>query len=256
MLSLLNRAAKGRFPIALAAALGCALAAFPGAAVAQDDDDATFEQKILRGFLGGGQKNLEYRERSPLVIPPSRDLPPPESAASLQRSPAWPTDPDQRKRAAAAGGFSVPTKATAPVRACRRRTNYAAEPSAGRGRAADEPHVTLSDNEVLARPAALGTRWQKHHLVQYVREQGTPADREVHQRAGPHADDRTASRLSHPGADATVCAAKGHRLLVQASGSLVARHRRSEMRPLGPSLLPPACVFPRDCRSLPQTSSC
>ena len=156
MLSLLNRAAKGRFPIAVAAAVGWGLAAFLGAAVAQYDDDATFEQKLLRGFLGGNQKNLEYRERSPLVIPPSRDLPPPESAASLQRSPAWPTDPDQRKRAAAAGilGADESDRANARVSTpdeLRRGTVR------GRGRS-DEPHVTLSDNESSRplRPAELG----------------------------------------------------------------------------------------------------
>ena len=155
MLSLLNRTVKGRFPVA-AAALSCALLTLPGAAVAQDDDDATFEQRIIRGFLGGGQKNLEYRERSPLVIPPSRDLPPPDNAVALQRSPAWPNDPDQRKRAAA-GGFSGADEAErASVRhsspeELRRGT------AAGRGRV-EKNAVTLSDNEASRplRPDELG----------------------------------------------------------------------------------------------------
>src|SRR6478736_10437179 len=84
------------------ALLGCICAmvlALPVAASAQqaqDDDDDTFEQKIIKNILGGmgvytGQPGIDYRERSPLVIPPSRDLPPPESAAAAAaRNAAWP----------------------------------------------------------------------------------------------------------------------------------------------------------------------
>ena len=63
-----------------------------------DADEDTFEQKIIKKFLGGlgvdvGGNNIEYRERSPLVIPPTRDLPPPETADTV-KDPAWPKDPD------------------------------------------------------------------------------------------------------------------------------------------------------------------
>jgi hypothetical protein len=84
-----------------------------GAALAGDDeDDDTVEQKIIKKFLGGlgvdvGQgSGIEYRERSPLVIPPSRDLPPPESADAIKH-PAWPKDPDAqpKKRAAKSKGL-------------------------------------------------------------------------------------------------------------------------------------------------------
>jgi hypothetical protein len=158
MLSLQNRRAKGRLAVAVAVAVavGCALLAFSGAAVAQDDDDATFEQKIIRGLLGGNQKNLEYRERSPLVIPPSRELPPPESGASLQRAPAWPSDPDQRKRAATGSIFGADEQDRGSARLStpdelRRGT------AAGRGRV-EQPAVTLSDNEASRplRPSELG----------------------------------------------------------------------------------------------------
>ena len=66
-----------------------------GAAKAQqaDDDEDTFEQSIIKSILGGlgvdvgNRKGIEYRERSPLVIPPSLDLPPPDQAnASAQQS--------------------------------------------------------------------------------------------------------------------------------------------------------------------------
>ena len=38
---------------------------------------------------------INYQERAPLVIPPSRALPPPEKAdAVVANNPAWPKDPD------------------------------------------------------------------------------------------------------------------------------------------------------------------
>lgn len=67
---------------------------------AQDDED-TFEQKIIKNILGGmgvdvGRPGIDYRERSPLVIPPTRDLPPPQAADMSARNPAWPREPDRR----------------------------------------------------------------------------------------------------------------------------------------------------------------
>jgi hypothetical protein len=43
---------------------------------------------------------IEYRERSPLVIPPRNDLPPPAVSAEAP-APNWPKDPDIQKRRAA-----------------------------------------------------------------------------------------------------------------------------------------------------------
>ena len=49
--------------------------------------------------LNNGSEGLEsYKERPPLVVPPTRDLPPPASGNSLiQNNPAWPVDPDVKK---------------------------------------------------------------------------------------------------------------------------------------------------------------
>jgi hypothetical protein len=75
-------------------------------AYAQEAEEGdTFEQKIIKNFLGGlgvdvGRPGIDYRERSPLVVPPSRELPPPEAAAA-SRNPAWPRE-QVKKRAAAA----------------------------------------------------------------------------------------------------------------------------------------------------------
>ena len=70
---------------------------------AQDDED-TFEQRVIKNILGGmgvdvGRAGIDYRERSPLVIPPTRDLPPPQSSNVAATSPAWPRD-QQRHTAA------------------------------------------------------------------------------------------------------------------------------------------------------------
>jgi hypothetical protein len=87
-----------------AIALGIGLVMSAGVARAEDDeDDSTFEEKIIKQIMTGlGGTNMEntgieYRERSPLVIPPRSDLPPPAAAAEVP-APNWPKDPDVKKR--------------------------------------------------------------------------------------------------------------------------------------------------------------
>ncbi|MBV8754464.1 MAG: hypothetical protein JO328_16500 [Hyphomicrobiales bacterium] len=77
--------------------LGAGVAAFAG----DDEDEDTIEQKIIKNILKGmgadvDKDRIDFRERSPLVIPPSRDLPPPQDATTIN-NPAWPNDPDKRK---------------------------------------------------------------------------------------------------------------------------------------------------------------
>ena len=75
---------------------------------ADDEDDKTFEQKIIDKVMKGlGAQSMEnsgidFRERSPLVIPPTNNLPAPESAARTADAPNWPKDPDIAKRKQAA----------------------------------------------------------------------------------------------------------------------------------------------------------
>jgi hypothetical protein len=91
-----------------AVALGIGLLIASGAARAQDDedDDKTFEDKIIEGVMHGiGATNMEnsgidYRERSPLVVPPKLDLPPPATAKAEANVPNWPKDPDDARRKA------------------------------------------------------------------------------------------------------------------------------------------------------------
>jgi hypothetical protein len=93
---------------AIGLALGAAALVFPASARAADDD-VSIDQKFMRSIMEGlglkrdGEATINYRERSPLVLPPSRDLPPPErSDAIIANNPAWPKDPDVARRKAQA----------------------------------------------------------------------------------------------------------------------------------------------------------
>jgi hypothetical protein len=90
-----------------AIALGVGLLFASNAARAGDDEDEpTFEEKIIekimRGLGGVNMDNsgIDYRERSPLVVPPRLDLPPPAAAAAEVKAPNWPKDPDEARRKA------------------------------------------------------------------------------------------------------------------------------------------------------------
>lgn len=64
-------------------------------------------QSILRdimadiGMMPPSQKPIDYRERAPLAIPKSLDLPKPEAANAATAGVAWPKDPDESRRKAA-----------------------------------------------------------------------------------------------------------------------------------------------------------
>src|SRR5712671_3134633 len=88
-------------------AVGVGLVMTAGAARAEDDeDDKSFEEKIIEGIMAGiggtnmDNRGIEYRERSPLVVPPKLDLPPPAAASNEVKAPNWPKDPDEARRKA------------------------------------------------------------------------------------------------------------------------------------------------------------
>lgn len=100
------------------ACLGASLVLFsvaPAFAQEEEDDtsDMSFEQSIIHQLMTGigavngrNSKGINYRERSPLVLPPSADLPTPQAGAA--RAPNWPKDPDEMERAAAAAAAKAP----------------------------------------------------------------------------------------------------------------------------------------------------
>jgi hypothetical protein len=79
-----------------------AIGACASAARAGDDlqDQESFTDKFMRtlGLKNPGETEYEinYSERSPLVVPPSRNLPLPVTSATT--APNWPKDPDVAKR--------------------------------------------------------------------------------------------------------------------------------------------------------------
>ena len=92
-------------PIALGgAAAAFVLCANYSAARAGDDDvqNESTTDKIMHtfGLKGPDDKDYEinYGERSPLVVPPNRNLPPPVSTNSPP-APNWPVDPEITARA-------------------------------------------------------------------------------------------------------------------------------------------------------------
>lgn len=82
---------------------GLVLAAQP--ALAQE---GMLFKNLMEGVIGGRSgDDIEYRQRPPLVVPPSSALPRPQAPAST-RNAAWPNDPDVAARRAEAEGARVP----------------------------------------------------------------------------------------------------------------------------------------------------
>jgi hypothetical protein len=84
-------------------AVALAMAWGTGIAFAEEDEDVPLDTKLMRQFLKdlGLRKDgesIDFRERAPLVVPPSRNLPPPQSQAGVTSNPAWPKDPDAKQR--------------------------------------------------------------------------------------------------------------------------------------------------------------
>jgi hypothetical protein len=78
--------------------IGLALSVAAPARAEDDAPDTKFLRSVLRGLglRDGNEEGITYRERSPLVIPPDRTLPPPEKSAVVS-DPNWPVEPEVRR---------------------------------------------------------------------------------------------------------------------------------------------------------------
>ncbi len=91
-------------PIACAAALAivCASASLARAGDYDDPSGTSFTSKVFKAIglpdPDHPEYEINYSERSPLVVPPNRSLPPP--IAADKPPPNWPQDPDAKKRQA------------------------------------------------------------------------------------------------------------------------------------------------------------
>jgi hypothetical protein len=148
-----------------AVGLGIGLVMTAGAARAGDDDedDKTFEEKIIEGIMAGiggtnmENRGIEYRERSPLVVPPRLDLPPPAEAAADMKAKNWPKDPDEARRKAAVAARKKANKD--PVEAARILTPSELAAAKGAkssgGESVDQPGGNPGTSALLS-PSQLG----------------------------------------------------------------------------------------------------
>jgi hypothetical protein len=147
-----------------AVALGIGLVMTAGVARAQEDEDEgkSFEDKIIEGIMTGiggtnmDNRGIDYRERSPLVVPPKIDLPPPAATSANVKAPNWPKDPDEAKRKAAIAARKKskpdPIQAARPLTPDELNVGRTAAPV----RTSNEPiEPGVSNNPVLS-PSQLG----------------------------------------------------------------------------------------------------
>ena len=159
-----RRLARGLWLSSVAFGIGLVMAAAPvRAADGDDEDDKTFEEKVIEGVMRGlGGTNMEnrgidYRERSPLVVPPKLDLPPPATDKAEVKAPNWPKDPDEQRRKAAIAARKKANKD--PLEASRILTPSELAQAKGKassgGDSVDQPGGNPGTNAVLS-PSQLG----------------------------------------------------------------------------------------------------
>ena len=148
---------------AIALGIGLVMASGPvRAADDEDEDDKTFEEKIIEGIMRGvggtnmENRGIEYRERSPLVVPPKLDLPPPAATAAEVKAPNWPKDPDEQRRKAAVAARKKDNKD--PTQAARVLTpeELAKGKTAATSRSGNDPVQPGVSNSPLLSPSQLG----------------------------------------------------------------------------------------------------
>jgi len=153
-----------RATLLAAAALAVLLPTMAAHAADDSDDDDSLDNKIFRNVLEGlglrsSDKNIDYRERSPLVVPPNLTaLPSPEAAAAT--APAnWPVDQDvKRAKAEKAAKRSARYLQNDSVMEDARPLSPAEMARSGRATTRrDESQITTKEeSERPSKPSALG----------------------------------------------------------------------------------------------------
>jgi hypothetical protein len=111
------------------------------------------------GLFGDAKEEIEYRERAPLVVPPSMKLPAPQQRAA-QRNAAWPNDPDVAARRSANANALLP--ATEREKYREQRNPVLSQEELRRGRDPSQrvtvPYKPASENanEQLIQPIIVG----------------------------------------------------------------------------------------------------
>jgi len=101
-------------------------------------------------------KGIDYRERSPLVVPPKIDLPPPTGTSAEVKAPNWPKDPDEQRRKAAVAARKKENKD--PIAAARILTpaELAVGKTAAPQRTSDPVTPGTNNNNPILSPSQLG----------------------------------------------------------------------------------------------------
>ncbi len=141
----------------------------------EGDDGKSFERKLMDNFMSGlgGRRiddgTIDYRERSPLVVPSKIALPPPQTGKT-KLAPNWPKDPDLAEREAARQASNQ--KAMSPEEA--RRTLLPSELNVKKPRAKGTTADAATPGGSGRRTdhdAAIGTRIHWRTVLECVRRQ-------------------------------------------------------------------------------------
>lgn len=161
-----HRDRKGqRHAAAVAAvALAVAMALGTGAAFAADDEEEVpLDTKLFRQFmkdlgLRRDGEGIDFRERAPLVVPPSLNLPPPQSETPVTANPAWPKDPDAAQRKAEATKKKQPARTAAQAMEAEGRPMSREELDKGKTTGPVGGSVSPEEGSRAMKPSELGSK--------------------------------------------------------------------------------------------------
>jgi hypothetical protein len=136
---------------------------------ADDDDDEMIDTKAFRYLLQGlglrrDGASIDYRERSPLVLPPGKELnqlPSPEDASRAKQVSNWPDDPDLkrtrvRKEAERKRKPMEPGVDDKPLMA--NKMTELPPPATTGNRAGEAPGISAEGNQQPSTPSELGSK--------------------------------------------------------------------------------------------------